>query len=571
MSVAAFCLWVPLPAHTRKKTGGGFMSLRRLSVLGIVLVFLAGIVLCRALWVGTDTQYAANAGAQTAQNTELPRQRGNFYDRDGRLLTGYTKVWYALCVPGDISYATLFPYVSYAEQAELYEKRNSTTPFLVRVDRDLTVEGVPTFASFERYLPAPIAVHLLGYLDGEGEGVSGLEYAYEDVLAQAGDEAVVSCVTTAQGRLVSGSEPAVEIETPGTGQGVQLTLDADVQRLCEGIAGLTMERGCIVVMDTRTGEILASVSMPEYDPNNVAESIRADDTSLINRTLNPFSAGSVFKVVLAAAAYENGLDWFTHTCTGSVEVAGQTYRCAQGRAHGAVNLRQALEQSCNCYFVELGQILGGETILQEAEKFGFGQPCAVAPGLKSNAGIVPAAEDLENVGQLALFSFGQGGLTATPLQITAMMNTVADGGRYCTPRFVRGVTNDTLQIDTPLQVPEPESVLDTDTARILRSMLQSVVEEGIGGEAAPQEQAAGGKTGTAQTGQYTEQGEELLNYWFGGFYPAEDPCYTITVLQDGILEPEYSSAAIFARIANGLQVLDTAESLQTPESAAKTS
>lgn len=547
------------------------MSLRRLSALGIILVILSGIVLCRALWVGTDTQYAANAGAQTAQSTELPRQRGNFFDRNGRLLTGYTKVWDALCVPGDISYATLFPYVSYAEQAELYEMRNSTTPFLVRVDRDLTVEGVPTFASFERYLPTPIAVHLLGYLDGEGTGVSGLEYAYEEILTQSGDAAVISCVTTAQGRLVNGSEPAVEVETPGTGQGVQLTLDADVQRLCEGIAGLMMERGCLVVMDTRTGEILASVSMPEYDPNNVAESIRADDTSLINRTLSPFSAGSVFKVVLAAAAYENGLNWFTHTCTGSVEVAGQTYRCAQGRAHGTVNLRQALEQSCNCYFVELGQILGGDAILQEAEKFGFGQPCAVAPGLKSSAGVVPAAEDLENVGQLALFSFGQGGLTATPLQITAMMNTVADGGTYYTPRFVRGVTDDSQQIVTPLQVPEPEAVLDADVARILRSMLQSVVEEGIGGDAAPQEQAAGGKTGTAQTGQYTEQGEELLNYWFSGFYPAEDPHYTITVLQDGILEPEYSSAAIFARIANGLQVLNTAESLQTPESAAKTS
>lgn len=547
------------------------MSLRRLSVLVAMLILLAGIVLCRTLWVGTDTQYAANAGAQTAQSTELPRQRGNFYDRNRKRLTGYTEEWYALCIPGDVSYATLFPYVSYSEQVELYEKRNVTKPFLVRVDRDLTAEGVPTFETFERYLPVPIAVHLLGYLDGEGNGVSGLEYAYDDVLAQAGDEAVVSCVTTAQGRLLSGSKPDVQIETPGTQQGVQLTLDADIQRLCEGVAALTMERGCIVVMDTQTGEILASVSMPEYDPRNVAKSIRADDTSLINRTLSPFSAGSVFKVVLAAAAYENGLDWFTHTCTGSVEVAGQTYRCAQGRAHGTVNLREALEQSCNCYFVELGQVLGGSRILQEAEKFGFGQACAVAPGLKSNAGVLPAEESLENVGQLALFSFGQGGLTATPLQITAMMNTVADGGTYYTPRFVRGVTDDTRQIVTPLQIPEPESVLDADTARILRSMLQSVVEDGIGGDAAPQEQAAGGKTGTAQTGQYTEQREELLNYWFSGFYPADTPRYTITVLQDGVLEPEYSSAAIFARVANGLHVMDRAESPQTPESAAKTS
>lgn len=119
-----------------------------------------------------------------------------------------------------------------------------------------------------------------------------------------------------------------------------------------------MPRGCILVIDTATGEVLASVSMPTFDPRNIAASIRADDTSLINRPLRAFSAGSVFKVVLAAAAYESGLDWYTHDCTGELELAGQTYRCAQGRAHGEVNLRGALEQSCNTYFIELGQLLG---------------------------------------------------------------------------------------------------------------------------------------------------------------------------------------------------------------------
>ena len=114
------------------------MSKRRLFTLEIVLVLLAGIVLCRVFWIGTETSYAASAGAQTAQITSLPRQRGNFYDRDGRLLTGYTPEWYALCIPGDASYATLFPFVSYAEQVQLYEKRNAASPFLIQVDQDLT-------------------------------------------------------------------------------------------------------------------------------------------------------------------------------------------------------------------------------------------------------------------------------------------------------------------------------------------------------------------------------------------------------------------------------------------------
>ena len=429
------------------------MSLRRLKILRLLMILTAGLVLCRVLWIGTDQTYAVSAGRQTAQITELPRERGNFYDRKGRLLTGYTREWYALCIPGDASYATLFPYVSYAEQVALYENRNASGPFLVPVEQDLTAQGIPTYEGTRRYLPLPIAVHLLGYLNGEGQGVSGLEYAYDDILTASSDEAVVSCITSAQGRLLNGETPTVTVQNRGTGEGVQLTLDADIQRLCEGVAGLSMPRGCIIVMDTQSGEVLACVSMPEYDPEDVSKSIRADDTSLINRAFSAFSAGSVFKVVLAAAAYENGLDWFTHECAGSVEVAGQVYRCAQGRAHGEVNLRGALEQSCNSYFVELGQVLGGSAVLQEAEKFGFGEACAVAPGLKSSAGLLPDGEALDNLGQLALFSFGQGDLSATPLQITAMMNTIASGGSYRPPRFVYGVVDEALRLVIPLLVP----------------------------------------------------------------------------------------------------------------------
>ena len=122
-----------------------------------------------------------------------------------------------------------------------------------------------------------------------------------------------------------------------------------------------------------------------------------------------------------------------------------------------------------------------------------------------------------------------------------------------------------------MQLQQPSQACSAATARVLRDMLRTVVEDGIGGEAAPQELAAGGKTGTAQTGQFDEDGEELLNYWFSGFYPADEPRYTITVLQDGVLEPAVSSAEIFARIADGLHVWDDTLRTQTPESAAKTS
>lgn len=549
------------------------MSLRRLAALCCACTVLAAALLCRVYWIGTDTAYAASAGGQSRSETELPAQRGNFYDSSGRALTGVVPRWYALCIPGDASYATLFPYVPFSAQAELYERRNSVTPFLIEVDRDLTAEGIYTFAGAQRSLPLPFAPHLLGYLNGDGVGVSGLELAYDDVLAAAGDRQVVACTTTAQGSLLTGTQPSVQLQSAGTAQGVKLTLDADLQRACEAIAELYLPRGCILVMETQSGRIRASVSQPGFDPQDLASSILADDTSLINRPLAAFSAGSVFKVVLAVAAYQAGLDWFTHDCTGSVTVGDQSFRCAEGRAHGTVNLRGALEQSCNCYFIELGQHLGGERILQTARSLGFGEETALAPGMKSAAGVLPAASALdgENNGQLAMLSFGQGALTVTPLQITAMMNAVANGGTLYAPQVVEGIIEEASgRLIQPFTAAEPKEACSADIARILRSMLISVVQDGIGRQADPSAGGAGGKTGTAQTGQFDESGAELLNYWFSGFWPAQEPLYTITILQDGVREPETSSAAIFAHVVEALCVLeenfDPESAMATPES-----
>lgn len=529
------------------------MSLRRLYGLCAVLVLLAGVVLCRTYWVGQQTAYAASAGGQSVQTLALPRARGDFYDRTGRRLTGLSPQYYALCLPGDAGYTELFPYVPYAEQSLLYERRNLASPFLIQVDRDLTAQGITT-CTVPQHFGGSTAAHLLGYLDSEGRGVSGLETAYDDLLTVSGDARIVTCFMTAQGRLLTDTSPLVAVETPGTGQGVRLTLDADLQRACEGLATVYLPRGCIVVMDTATGEVLASVSMPSFDPQNVAASIAANDTSLLNRPLRAFSAGSVFKVVLAAAAYESGLDWYTHDCTGEVEVAGQTYRCALGRAHGVVNLRGALEQSCNCYFIALGQLLGGQAILNVAQSFGLGTPALLAPGLKSAAGELPSAADLQNAGSLASLSFGQGGLTVTPLQVTAMFNAIASGGVYHSPCIVSSITGGT---QVPQQ-PQPAAACSPAVARVLQSMLATVVRSGIGGDAQPHTGTAAGKTGTAQTGQFDADGRELLHYWFAGFYPADAPRYTITVLQDSQQKPQTSSAALFAQVADALAVLDAA-------------
>lgn len=178
--------------------------------------------------------------------------------------------------------------------------------------------------------------------------------------------------------------------------------------------------------------VRASVSLPLYDPENVAASIARQDTSLVNRALSAYNVGSVFKPLLAAAALEQGISaQETYECTGSIEVGGHVYRCAYGRGHGTVDMKTALEQSCNCYFVQLGLRLGAQTVYDITKSAGFGQSQQVAGGLRAASGNLPDAAQLEDLGQLASISFGQGALTATPVQVAAMMNLFANGGAVC--------------------------------------------------------------------------------------------------------------------------------------------
>ena len=346
------------------------MTTRRLVTLFGALLAAFSIVLGRLFVLAQNREYADTAQAQTVTTLPLAYSRGNLYDCKGRNLTAYGVEYYALSIPGESSYSRLFNYVPYAQQSLLYSRRNSNEPFLVQVGQDLTDQGIYTYAVPGRYFPVPLAPHLVGYVNGEGEGVSGLELAFDDVLGSQRTLQSVQCVTTAQGNLVQGSEPQL-VTRQGQADGVMLTLDETIQRACEGVAQKNMTRGCILVLEVDSARVRASVSVPEFDPTAVGKSIQAQDTSLLNRVLCQYNVGSVFKPVLAAAALEKTWDWYTYDCEGSVDLNGHVYRCALSRAHGRMNLTSALEKSCNCFFIELGLKLGGDAVNEAAADFGW--------------------------------------------------------------------------------------------------------------------------------------------------------------------------------------------------------
>ena len=527
--------------------------MRRRRVLALYAAFLCAfaVLLCRLFWLCSNRAYAARAEAQSTVRLALPARRGNFYDCDGRLLTGMGSRWLALCLPGQGSYARLYTLAETAGQAQLYQKRNAARPFLLDVGQDVSALGMRCYSVPRRYGDAPLAAALLGYLDSEGHGVAGLEAAFDAQLSGSGAHDTLVCAVTAQGTLRAGTEPTLTQADSGA-VGVQLTLSRPIQRAVEAAASHTMEAGCVVVLDTATAKVRACVSLPGFDPENVSASLNAPDSPLLNRAFSAYAVGSVFKPVLAAAALEAGLTDLVYDCPGYCIVDGQVFRCAGSVPHGQVNLAGALQKSCNGYFIRLGQQLGSQRVREMAVRLGFGKAIVLTDSLRTAAGQLPEESTLTSSGAFANFCFGQGELLATPLQIAGMMNALACGGVFREPLLLETTLDETT--GEPLKTLShswPRRVLSQTTAQTLQKLLVSVVEEGTGHDAAPEEETAGGKTGTAQTGQFAD-GEERKNFWFAGFWPGEQPCYTIIVLQDGQSAPAHSSAAVFAAVCAAL-------------------
>lgn len=501
----------------------------------------------------TNETYAQAAANQSETILTLYNGRGNIYDCNFLPLTNVFTETYAAVEPGRSSYHGLFAVIPETEKSLFYTQIQQGSPFLVPVNDTGQIQPECLFSCPVRYYPKPTAVHLLGYLDSEGHGVSGAEYAYEDILTEGSTSTSVLCTTTAVGAFLESAPPKL-LYKQGTGGGVMLTIDEHIQRICEGVAQQMMDKGSIVVLETATGRVRASVSMPVYDPENVAASIAKDDSSLINRSISAFNVGSVFKPILAAAALEAGIDPnAVYECTGSTEIGGHVYRCAYGKGHGKVNLQQALEQSCNCYFIHLGLQLGGETVAQAAQACGFGMSTSYMGTQTTAQGNLPDAQQLADLGQLASISFGQGTLLASPVQVAAGINVFANGGRYIEPTFVEGIVNEySKTVTESLYAPIQRQAFRQDTAQTIKEMLISVVENGLGQPAKPLHGGAGGKTGTAQTGRFQENGAEIMDAWFAGFYPAEEPQYTIAVLLDSGTHSSDDAAEIFAKVTTDL-------------------
>ena len=538
----------------------------RLCVVFALFLAVFGTLVCSLTLTATNRAWAASAQAQSVVSLRLDEGRGNLFDCNFTRLTGTQTEPWALYSPGKASYRELFSEVDSSQRADFYSGIQRVQPFLLPASEKAVANAQQAadasgarylFYKPLRYYSCPIAPHLVGYLDADGAGVSGVEAAFDELLRGGSTALDVACTITAQGTFALGAPPQL-VETQGTGAGVMLALDARIQRLAEGIAAEEMDKGSIVVMETATGRVRASVSMPTFNPLNVAASFENENAALVNRSTAAFAVGSVFKPLVAAAALDAGFSKDeVYTCTGSITLGGHTYRCAKSIAHGEVDMQKALAESCNCYFVALGQRLGGEAIRMAAQRAGFGAASVVGGTLTTASGALPSAQLLQDRGELANFSFGQGAFTATPVQIAAFTSVFANGGTYISPTFTEAIVDEYSEsVTQSLYAPVQRGVCSSEAAAQVLDMMRAVVTDGIGRAAQPVAGGAAGKTGTAQTGRYTEDGEELVNAWFTGLWPSEAPRYTITVLLDEGAHSSTDAARIFSRMASALYSLE---------------
>ncbi len=540
------------------------MRARRIFFIMLLMFLVFNIFFFRLfqLQILKSGTFSVMAVDQRNLKLQLGSGRGNIFDRNGVSLLDSRDEKAIVIFPDYIKgmEEEIVSRYSWLQNIEDILSNQGPRPFVLTTflnEEELVGEKLPPGTSIMdynvRYGPNNLAPHVVGHLNRiDGYGVAGLELYYDSILSPS-HSPTVSAVVDGRRRLVSGIGyryfENTDILKP---YNLHLTLDVDIQKVVEEVMEKRITKGAVVVMDPFSGDVLAMASMPDFDPNNIAQLYSNTEESeallarfpFLNRSIRSFFPGSTIKVILAAAALDSGEYTLDHkfNCPGYIEIGKDRKKCNVEHGHGELSLADALAYSCNVVFMEIGLNLGGKTFLEYAHKFGLGEKTGINLQLE-RPGILPSSG--MGIGSLALASIGQGEMGITPLQMARAYSVVANGGYLIEPRLVDKIT--TKNNITVKQYPTAtsEKVLDTNIVSELQKIMHGVTKVGTGRDAASSLYNAAGKTGTAQTGRIID-GKEELYYWFAGFAPLENPQYVVAVFLEK--KSEVTPARIFREI-----------------------
>ncbi len=517
----------------------------RLTYIGAVLVMGFALLVANIAIHMKQGSYSQAAAEQRLYTVTAGSAEGTIYDRKYSPLVNCETTFRAVVYPSAQAIAEVLPHLETI--TELIEGCKTGMPFCAQVDTDAFVcEDIIVLEVPERQPEHPLAQHVVGYT-AQGEGVTGLERDYDKILRNTEDIAQVTYTVDARQQVLLGEKIAIS-PIQHANAGVVTTLDSQIQLICEE-AGSEIGKGAIVVMEVQTGDILAMASFPDYSASGLADALEDENSPLINRCLYSYSVGSIFKLVTCAAAYQQNLTDFTAECTGQVEISGQLFRCHDWEGHGVLDMKQAMIYSCNSYFIQLSQRLDASVLRETAQNMGFGTQIALSSSIVSSAGTLPSMEDLELPAEKANFSFGQGILTATPLQIARMTCGIANNGAMPLARLVKGITLDGVTTENEKQ-PIYSDAMPRNMAYFLQDLMEAAVNESDSSNAAPEYVYAAAKTSTAQTGRYDANGVEYCHAWITGYFPIDNPRYAVTVLAEDGGYGNDVAAPVFREIAD---------------------
>lgn len=498
---------------------------------------------------GNDS-LAQTAAAQSKYTLSFGQTRGMIYDCKMVPMVETEENDIAACMPTPENMNALLN--SKNLTGNISSLMESGRPFLTACTPSaVNIPGVKVFPVKKRSSSNQLARHVIGYLNTGGNGVTGIEKSYNDFLKEGMALSTVTYQVDGTGAPLLGIEPAVSL-APEALKGVVLTIDSRIQKIAEDAGKKYLKKGAIVVMEPSTGKIRAVASFPEYTDLSAAVK-DTKNSPLINRAFSAYSVGSTFKIATAATALSQGISReLTYYCNSEIDVQGQKFKCHQDGGHGKLDMKYAMEGSCNPYYINLGLKLNIKNFLNMASDLSFGKSTEFADGLSSAAGVLPQPEELAVPAAIANFSFGQGTLTATPVQVAQMVSSVVNGGDTPFASLVEGTTQNGKLVDQGNEVPLPIKAMSKEIADELKDFMIGCVMEEPNQNAKPKYVTAGGKTGTAQTGKMKENGEELLEGWFAGFFPAENPKYVAVVLAEDARSGNQDASPVFREIVDKL-------------------
>lgn len=615
----------------QQKSATSKMRSRMKAVLVIFMLFGFTLLVTQLFMIQIvhGEMYQSRASNQQTRSTILSAKRGEIYDRNMNTLAQSATVWNVCISPAEIEMKRLdktaegLAEILDIDKSVVIEGANDRTKFYLRikrrVDHDTMQKVLDFITSKDKNVPdikgvffeldtkryytyGSLASTVIGFTNYDNQGAYGIESYYNKVLS--GTSGMVVSAKNAKGADMPFKYQ--QINEAKNGNSIVLTIDESVQHVLErnletAVVEHSLGNKCAgVVMNVKTGEILAMSTKPDFNPNEPdvlqdplaiqkleafaqehppeseeykekLKNLRYDQWR--NKAISdPYEPGSVFKIVTAATAIDNNLLNLNEGffCGGSVKVSDHTFGCWKHAGHGAQNFTQAIQNSCNPVFIALGQRIGGPMFFDYMESFGFGEPTGIdLPG--EAKGIMQTLEILSKPGMVELSSnaFGQS-VKVTTLQMITSACAAVNGGYLMQPYVVKQVLDSEGNVLETTQPHVRRQVISGQTSETMRGLLDAVVNGGSGRNAAVPGYRIGGKTGTSEKLDIRDRDVNVLS--FIGFAPMEDPQYAVLVMLD---EPKLQNifgstiaapvvGAIFQEILPylGLEPQYTAEQLE---------